>query len=130
NFCPITAQDCTATPTLSSRGEMYGVYRILEKKLKEKDMLRFARIFKTFTSIVFIASLLITYAYSIERVDVFINAEKTATMPMESLFFMVLGLFVVLSLLFLLADRFLANYRKNKRFSESILSGERFAAWL
>lgn len=93
-------------------------------------MLRFAKIFKTFTSIVFIASLLITYAYSIERGDVFINAEKTTTMPMESLFFMVLGLFVVLSLLFLLADRFLANYRRNKRFAGSILSGERFPAWL
>ncbi|GEM_PF-3464190 len=92
-------------------------------------MIRIIKSFRTITSILFIAILLITYSYMIESLMVFTNVEKTRMIKVESLFYIGLAVFVFVNLIFFLFDKALISYRSRNDVSPFFTSST-FLGWL
>jgi len=92
-------------------------------------MIKVFKTIKTLTSIIFIALLIIAYSYLIEATRVYLNVQKTESMDVEMLFYIGLGIFVFISLVFFIFDRILFSYQQ-KADQSNFFTSNSFLTWL
>lgn len=93
-------------------------------------MLRIVRVLKTLTSLFFIAALLLTYSFTVQKVNVYIDLEKLNLIKAEHFFFFALGAFIFFNLIFLIFDKTLVNYRNKKKKLSNLLLTDKFQSWV
>ena len=84
---------------------------------------------KTISSILYIALLIISYSYLIESNPVFLNLDKSRAMHVEMFFYLGLGIFVFISLIFFIFDKVLLSYQGKYKESNFFTSNS-FLSWL
>ncbi len=92
-------------------------------------MFKLSKIFKTISSLGFIAILIITYAYLINDPQVYLDSRKILSIDVETFFYYSLGLFVLLYLLFFIFERVLMSMNNGKK-KKGFINSSAFLGWL